>query len=311
MKVLITGACGHIGSFFAENIHKIKSISKAILVDNLKSNRFNSLYNFEKKNNLSFFLRDLNNLNALNDFHNIDAIIHCASMTNAEKSFGKEKEMYRNNLNCLKTTMKYCINRNTKLIHLSSTSVYGKQTDLVDENCERRFLKPQSPYAKIKLIEEKLLKKNSNKLKYNTFRFGTIAGVSKGIRFHTAVNNFCLNAAIGEKIKVYKTALHQYRPYLSIRDSFKVFKFCLENNFFENDIFNVLSGNFTVNQILNKIKKIKKRIKIVYVNSPIMNQLSYHVDDKKIKKKGLILKSNIDVDIKDTLLLFKNLKNEM
>jgi nucleoside-diphosphate-sugar epimerase len=311
MKVLITGACGHIGSFLAENIHKIKSISKTIIIDNLKSNRFNSLYNFEKKNKLSFFLRDLNNLNALNDFHNVDAIIHCASMTNAEKSFGKEKEMYRNNLNCLKTTMKYCINRNTRLIHLSSTSVYGKQTDLVDENCEKKFLKPQSPYAKIKLIEEKLLKKNSNKLRYNTFRFGTIAGVSRGIRFHTAVNNFCLNAAIGEKIKIYKTALHQYRPYLSIRDSFKVFKFCLEKNFFENDIFNALSGNFTVNQILNKIKKVKKKINVVYVSSPIMNQLSYHVDDRKIKNKGLILKSNIDVDIKDTLLLFKYLKNEM
>jgi nucleoside-diphosphate-sugar epimerase len=307
MKILITGACGHIGSFLAENIHKIKSISKTIIVDNLKSNRFNSLYNFKKKNNLSFFLRDLNNLNALNDFHNVDAIIHCASMTNAEKSFGKEKEMYRNNLNCLKTTMKYCINRNTKLIHLSSTSVYGKQTDIVDENCERKFLKPQSPYAKIKLIEEKLLKKNSNKLRYNTFRFGTIAGISRGIRFHTAVNNFCLNAAIGEKIKIYKTALHQYRPYLSIRDSFKVFKFCLEKDFFENDIFNAVSGNFTVNQILNKIKKIKKKINVVYINSPIMNQLSYHVDDQKIKNKGLILKSNIDVDIKDTLLLFKYL----
>ena len=311
MKVLITGACGHIGSFLAENIHKIKSISKTILVDNLKSNRFNSLYNFKKKNNLSFFLRDLNNLNALNDFHNIDAIIHCASMTNAEKSFGKEKEMYKNNLNCLKTVMKYCKNRNTKLIHLSSTSVYGKQTDLVDENCEKKFLRPQSPYAEIKLIEEKLLKKNSNKLRYNTFRFGTITGVSKGIRFHTAVNKFCFNAAIGEKIEVYKTALHQYRPYLSIRDSFDVFKFCLEKNFFENDIFNILSGNFTVNQILNKIKKINKKIKIVYVNSPIMNQLSYHVDDQKIKNKGLVLKSNIDVDIKDTLSLFKYLKNEM
>ena len=311
MKVLITGACGHIGSFVAENIHKIKSISKAILVDNLKSNRFNSLYNLERKNNLSFFLRDLNNLKTLNDFHNVDVIIHCASMTNAEKSFGKEKEMYKNNLNCLKTVMKYCKNRNTKLIHLSSTSVYGKQTDLVDENCEKKFLRPQSPYAEIKLIEEKLLKKNSNKLRYNTFRFGTITGVSKGIRFHTAVNKFCFNAAIGEKIEVYKTALHQYRPYLSIRDSFDVFKFCLEKNFFENDIFNALSGNFTVNQILNKIKKINKKIKVVYVNSPIMNQLSYHVDDQKIKNKGLVLKSNIDVDIKNTLSLFKYLKNEM
>jgi len=54
MKVLITGACGHIGSFLSENIHKIKGVSRGILVDNLKSNRFNSLYNFEKKNNLSF-----------------------------------------------------------------------------------------------------------------------------------------------------------------------------------------------------------------------------------------------------------------
>ena len=98
---------------------------------------------------------------------------------------------------------------------------------------------------------------------------------------------------------------------MSIRDSFKVFKFCLEKDFFENDIFNALSGNFTVNQILNKIKKIKKKINVVYINSPIMNQLSYHVDDQKIKNKGLILKSNIDVDIKDTLLLFKYLKNEM
>ena len=311
MKILITGACGHIGSFLAENIHKIKNVSKTILVDNLKSNRFYSLYNFEKKNNLSFFLKDLNQLNVLNDFHNIDVVIHCASMTNAEKSFGKEKEMYKNNLNCLKTVIKYCSNRKVKLIHLSSTSVYGKQTELVDENCEKKFLKPQSPYAKIKLIEEELLRKNSNKLKYNTFRFGTITGVSKGIRFHTAVNNFCFNAAMGEKIKVYKTALHQFRPYLSIRDSFKVFKFCLEKNFFENDIFNALSGNFTVNHILNKIKKIKKKINIVYVNSPIMNQLSYHVDDQKIKSRGLILKSNIDVDIKDTLLLFKYLKNEM
>ena len=64
-------------------------------------------------------------------------------------------------------------------------------------------------------------------------------------------------------------------------------------------------------KVTNKIKKIKKKINVVYVNLPIMNKLSYHVDDQKIKNKGLILKSNIDVDIKNTLLLFKYLKNEM
>ena len=307
MNLLITGCCGHIGSYLADNIHKIKKIKKTILVDNIKSNRFCSLFNLSKNNKLKFYLRDVNKKNSLNDFKNINYVIHCASMTNAEKSFGKEKEMYKNNIDCLKNVIQFCKKNNSKLIHLSSTSVYGKQTDLVDENCEEKYLKPQSPYADIKLIEEKMLKKNSDKLKYNTFRFGTIAGVSKGIRFHTAVNKFCLNASINENIFVYKTALNQYRPYLSLDDAFKVFKFCIEKDFYKNEIFNALSGNYTVNQILKKIRKYKKNIRVKLVKSAIMNQLSYHVSSKKLESNGLYLKSNIENDIKQTLKLLSNI----
>ncbi|MDB4081839.1 SDR family oxidoreductase [Candidatus Pelagibacter sp.] len=308
MKILITGSCGHIGSYLSDNIHKVKNVSKTILVDNLKSNRFDSLFNSNKKNNLNFFNKDLNDTKSLDEFNDVDLIIHCASMTNAEKSFGKEKEMYKNNINCMKTVIKYCSKTNTRLVHLSSTSVYGKQTKLVDETCEKEFLKPQSPYAKIKIIEENLLKKNKNSLKYNTYRFGTISGVSKGIRFHTAVNKFCLNASLNEKIHVYKTALHQFRPYLSVVDAFQAFKFTIEKNFFENDIFNVLTGNYTVNQILQKIRKFKRNISIKYVDAPIMNQLSYHVDDSKIKYHGLKMKGNLEEDVKNTLKLLQNLK---
>jgi nucleoside-diphosphate-sugar epimerase len=308
MKILITGACGHIGSYFIENLYKIKKVKKAILIDNLKSNRFNSLFNTNKKNKVEFYLKDLNDIQSLDQFKNISIVFHFASMTNAEKSFGKEKEMFSNNLNCLKTVIKFCEETNAKLVHLSSTSIYGKQAALIDETCEKKYLKPQSPYAKIKIMEENILKKNTKLIKYNTFRFGTIAGVSKGIKFHTAVNSFCLNAAIGERIKVYKTALHQYRPYLSLEDAFKLFKFCIDKNFFENDIYNVVSNNFTVNQIINKIKKLKKNIKISYVSSAIMNQLSYHVDKKKLSNRGLFLNSNLDRDVADTLNLFKNIK---
>ena len=307
MKILITGALGHIGSYVAENIYKIKKVKETILIDNLQSNGPSSLYNLNKKSKLSFYIRDLNNKKSLNDFKNIDYLIHCASMTNAEKSFEREKEMTQNNLNCLKTVINFCKSKKVKLIHISTTSVYGKQTDLVDETCEKKYLKPQSPYAKIKLIEENLLKKEK-KLKYTTFRFGTIAGVSKGIRFHTAVNKFCFNAALNKNITVYKTALHQYRPYLSLSDAFKVFKFCIEKNFFKNDIFNALSGNFTVNQILKKIKKFKRKIKITFVKSEIMNQLSYHVNNTKLNNAGLKLNANLEKDIENILNLFKYLK---
>ena len=306
MNLLVTGSLGHIGSYIVENVHKIKKIKKTFLVDNFESNRFYSLFNLGKKNNLKFFFRHIDKKNGLNGFKNIHYVIHCASITNAEKSFERKKEMYKNNIKCLKNVIKFCKKNNSKLIHISSTSVYGKQAEIVDETCENRFLKPQSPYAEIKLIEERMLKKESKNLKYITFRFGTIAGVSKGIRFHTAVNKFCFNASQNQEINVYKTALNQYRPYLSLRDAFSAFKFSIENDFFKNDIYNVLSGNYTVNQILQKIKKFKKNIKIKFVSSKIMNQLSYHVSNKKIKHAGLNFKSKIDQDITDTLMLLRN-----
>ena len=307
MNLLITGGCGHIGSYIIDNIKKIKKIKKTIIIDNLKTTQINSLFNSKKKNNLKFYIRDLTREDSLKDVKKIDYVIHLASMTNAAGSFNKKKEMYRNNLICMKNIINFCIKKKSKLIHISSTSVYGKQTNLVDETCEEKYLKPQSPYADIKLMEEKMLIQAKNKLKYVTYRFGTISGTSKGMRFHTAVNKFCLNAALNEPITVYKTALNQFRPYLALTDAFLLFKFTIENNFFKNDIYNALSENYTVNQILNKIKRYKKKISIKFVSSPIMNQLSYHVDKKKINKEGFFFRNKIETDIKNTLNLLKNI----
>ena len=50
MNIIITGACGHIGSHFIENIDKIKKINKVILIDNLISNKTNSLFDIKSKN---------------------------------------------------------------------------------------------------------------------------------------------------------------------------------------------------------------------------------------------------------------------
>ena len=307
MKIILTGACGHIGSYIAKNISKIKNIKEIILIDNFNTQRYSSLFNLKKGPNIIFFNKDVSKLNCLNNFKNIDFFVHCASLTNAESSFLKKKEMFKNNLGCMKNVVKFCIKNKTKLIHISSTSVYGKQKNIVNED-DNSLLKPQSPYAEIKLIEEKILKKNHNKIKFMSFRFGTIAGVSSGMRFHTAINKFCFDASLNQPIKVYKTAYNQYRPYLSIRDAFKVFKFCIEKNIFKNNFYNALSANLTVRQVIEMIKKHKKNIKIKYVNSKIMNQLSYHVDNTKLKKLGLNLKSNIQKDIKQTLELFNYLK---
>ena len=307
MNILITGCCGHIGSYLVDNIHKIKKIKKCFIVDNFNSTQINSLFNSKKKNNLKFYNLDLTKKSSLSKFNKIDYVVHLASMTNAAGSFNKKNEMYKNNIECMKNIINFCKVKKSKLIHISSTSVYGKQAALVDETCEEKFLKPQSPYAEIKLIEERMLQKASKNINYITYRFGTISGVSSGMRFHTAVNKFCLNASLNCDIAVYKTALNQYRPYLSLVDAFKVFKFTIEKDLFKNDIYNALSENCTVNQILKKIRKSKKNIKVKFVSSKIMNQLSYHVSKDKLNNEGLYLKNKIIHDIEDTMKLLKNI----
>jgi UDP-glucose 4-epimerase len=92
MNLLITGCCGHIGSYLVNNIYKINKIKKAFIIDNFHSTQINSLFNVHKKNNIKFYNLDLTKRNVLNRFNKIDYVIHLASMTNAAGSFNKKKK---------------------------------------------------------------------------------------------------------------------------------------------------------------------------------------------------------------------------
>ena len=175
---------------------------------------------------------------------------------------------------------------------------------MVDENC--RNLRPQSPYADLKLLEEKTLKNLGKKINFITFRFGTITGISKGMRFHTAVNKFCFNTVMKKEIPIWNNAIDQYRPYLSLEDAINTIIFVINKNLFDRQIYNVLTNNYTVRNILNLIKKHNFKMKIKNTNSPILNQNSYLVSRDKIESLGIKLKKNIDKDIKNTLNLLKN-----
>ena len=64
MNLLITGGCGHIGSYLIENLSKIKKIKKTFVIDSLESTQINSIFNTKKNNNVKFFLRDLSKKNS-------------------------------------------------------------------------------------------------------------------------------------------------------------------------------------------------------------------------------------------------------
>ena len=308
MKILITGGLGHILSYLLENIDKIKFIKKIYIIDNLSTNRYCSLFNLPKTNKkIYFYQNDLSLKNALKNFKKVDVVLNLASLTDAEGSLKIKNKIYRNNLGIFDNILRYCKKNSSKLIHISSTSVYGEQRGLVDENCKK--LKPKSPYAEIKVKEENILKEN--KIRFVSYRFGTISGVSKGMRFHTAINKFCLYSVLGKPLPIWKSMMNKPKPYLSLRDAFKVIKFTIENNFFNNETFNILSENLTLKKIIGYFKKYNKTIKIKYEKSKLVNQYTYRVSNEKFTRKALLLKSNIYHDIKFTLKMFRNISNEM
>src|SRR5262249_26310726 len=160
-------------------------------------------------------------------------------------------------------------------IHLSSTSVYGTQKTTVSEDCSAEELKPQSPYAVTKLKEEDLvLSLTKSGLKAVVCRFGTIFGASPGMRFHTAVNKFCWQAVMRQPLSVWRTAYDQKRPYLDLGDAVRAIPYIIEHDLFDGRVYNVLTLNATVRDIVDTIRQFVPDLEVSFVDSPIMNQLS-------------------------------------
>tara|TARA_Y100000385_G_scaffold246448_1_gene265801 strand:+ start:148 stop:1071 length:924 start_codon:yes stop_codon:yes gene_type:complete len=303
----VTGAIGHIGSYIIRDLGVSFPGSNVVMVDNMMTQRFPSLFNLPSNSNYSFIEGDVSQIDLKPVFFGADVVIHLAAITDAAGSINKAEELEANNFQSTLRVAEACIEADASLIAISSTSVYGTQKDQVDENCSDSELQPQSPYATTKLKEEELIANLSKDkgLKAIHCRFGTIFGASQGMRFHTAVNKFCWQAVMNQPISVWSTAYDQKRPYLDLLDASRAIAFIIKNNIFDGQIYNVLTSNATVRQVVDTIKEFVPNLEIEFVDNQIMNQLSYEVLCQRFKSKGFVFSGNMRRGIKETIDLLK------
>lgn len=311
MKIIVTGALGHIGSLLIRKLPNYFPQAEIVLIDNLLTQRYASLYNLPEKGNYKFVEMDIVNSDLKLIFNNAHVAIHLAAITDAAGSFDRVQEVERNNFFATKKVADACLENGVRLISLSSTSVYGTQNEVVDEDCSIQELKPQSPYAQTKLKEEEYIVKLSTEsgLKAVVCRFGTIYGESIGMRFHTAVNKFCWQSSMNIPITVWKTAYDQKRPYLDLNDAIRAFIFLINKDLFNGQIYNVLTQNSTVRNIVETIKIFRPNLKVTFVENKIMNQLSYEVSNRKFKDLGFDFTGDLRNEIEKTLILLKQINN--
>lgn len=306
--LLITGALGHIGSRL---IHSLRpgEFSEVMLLDDLTTQRYCSFYNLPDGVPYEFIEADICETPLEPMLDDVDVVIHLAAITNAAGSFAIQEHVERVNFLGTERLAKACAATGTRLIFISTTSVYGVSDGVVDEDCPISDLKPQSPYAASKLQAEQFLAQLAETagLRHVVCRFGTIYGTSRGMRFHTAVNKFCWQASLGEPLTVWTTALDQKRPYLDLGDAVDALKFIVARDLFDGRIYNVLTENLTVRQIVDTIREFIPDVQTVEVDSPIMNQLSYTVDCKRFCDLGFRFQGNIRDGVAETLRLLRGL----
>ena len=306
-KILITGPLGHIGSKLIHNL-KPGDYEEVVMIDNLSTQRYSSLFNLPKGVRYSFYEENILEADLHSLFRNIDKVIHLAAITDATSSFEKRDEVEEVNYLGTKKVVEACIAEGCKLIFPSTTSVYGNQKELVDEDCEKSELKPQSPYAETKLKSEEFISRmaSKGKIEASIIRLGTIFGTSKGMRFHTAINKFCWQAVLGQPLTIWRTALDQKRPYLGLNDAVNCIDFFLNKELFDGGIYNVVTSNYTVKQVIDFIKYFIDDLQIDLVDNKIMNQLSYEVSTDKIESLGFVFKDNLGDGIEQTISLLSN-----
>ena len=312
MHVLVTGGLGHIGAQLIRYLSDNSRIRAITILDNLSTQRYASLFDLPKNLEYTFVKGDILDSNDLSRaMSDVDSVVHLAAITNAEGSFDISEQVQSVNLGGTKNVLQSCIQHGVKsLVFPSTTSVYGPVSGIAREDCDRSDLKPQSPYATSKLAaeEEVISATERGDIRGVILRLGTIFGPSIGMRFHTAVNKFIFYAATGRSFTVWSEAVDLVRPYLALEDGVAAIEFVLSRPETTGQIYNVVTLNSTIDQIINEVRSNFPAAEIEYTRTRLLNQVSYHVDDSKIRALGFSYRGNLNSGIRETVEWLSGLK---
>jgi len=305
MRLAITGALGHIGSALIRDPRLIETFDEIVIIDNLSTQRFPSLFALPSGTKYTFLQGDVTEHLTPELVSQSAAVIHLAASTDASASVLNPDDVFANNLRITEHAVDISHRTGTPLVFVSTTSVYTSPQEVVDENCTD--LAPASPYAQCKLQEERQVLDRLGAGLSVVFRLGTIFGTSPGMRFHTAVNKFCWQAACGQPVEVWSTAMDQLRPYLAIDDAVDTLSRAVRKSIYPGQVVNAVTCDASVREVLQAIESYGTQVKFRIIDSPIMNKLSFRTSVNRAVGLGFGFSGDLPASVRETLQLLGNL----
>ena len=259
MNILITGACGYVGSsltpYLLSQGHNIRAVDIEWFGNNL-----------DPHPNLEFTKKDIRDLDET-FFQNIESVIHLANIANDPSVELNPNLSWEVNVLATQKLADNALRAGVQqLIYASTGSVYGVKDELdVTEDLE---LVPISVYNKTKMVSERVTLSYKDSIKIHNIRPATVCGWSPRMRLDVSVNMLTFQALKNKKITVFGGK--QVRPNIHMQDMIGVYSHFLEHHGdIESGNYNAGFENISILEIAEMIvKKVPAEIIITESNDP-------------------------------------------
>ena len=308
MKIVVTGALGHIGSRWIRQVPRLFPKAHIVMVDNLATQRYGSLVGLPAAGRYTFHEADIVTAPLAPIVTGAQVVVHLAAMTDPQDSFRRPDLVDQVNVLGTRRVAAASLAAGAPLLFVSTTSVYPPAEGLADESCPSERLRPPTPYARSKLrAEDQLRRLGRHGLRFTVCRFGTVFGVSPGMRFHTAVNKFCWQASLGQPLSVWNGTLAQRRPYLEMGDAVRALAFLIRQGRFEGQVYNVATVHATVRDVIGTIRQWAPALSVEQVPARGVEAGSLEVSTARLIQHGFRYHGTLRGGIRQLLRRFRGL----
>ena len=286
IKVTVTGACGFIGSHLTRKLIEqgYFVVGLDCLDDNLysRSVKESRLKSLKKLNNFEYLNRNIAKDELDSSIKDSKFVFNLAAIPGQVLSWTLFDQYVESNILGTKKVIDTCIRNNvSKIIHASTSSVYGKFA----VGNEIQETKPISHYGITKLASENLLfaLTNETNLDFIILRYFSVYG--PGQRPDMAIHRFLAAIKKGQEINITGDGT-QKRDITYVEDVVDATISAL-SLIDRKQIFNISGGKqFTLNQIIDECFKVSgQKSKVNYVDRPIGDQEETFGDITKAQEK--------------------------
>lgn len=292
MNILITGACGFVGTVLTDKLledgHAITAVDTQWFGNHLKPH-----------SRLTVLKQDTRDVDSI-PLQGVDAVIHLANIANDPGVELNPTLSWEVNVLATQQLADRAVRTGVKqFIFASSGSVYGIKDD--PQVTEDLVLVPISAYNKTKMVAERVLLSYADVMQVHCIRPATVCGYSPRMRLDVSVNMLTMQALKNGKMTVFGG--DQTRPNIHINDMIGVYRHFLSKPQLPSGCYNAGFENIS---ILDIAKSVQSKVPSEIVVSESNDPRSYRQNSDKLLATGFVQQFTVSDAIDDVIAKYRS-----